>query len=71
MISRRRFIQSGAIISAVSGQYFAGKVFAEGMADIASITGSDIESNVRAAVGAMDGANSSGRKDPTHVISTG
>jgi len=55
MISRRRFIQSSAVISAVSGQYITGKVFAEGMADIASITGSDIASNVRAAVGAIGG----------------
>ena len=55
MISRRRFIKSSAVISVVSGQYFTGKVFAEGTADIASITGTDIKSNVRAAVGAVGG----------------
>ncbi len=55
MISRRRFIQSSAIVSFVSGRYFTGKVFAQNSADIASITGSDIETTVRAAVESVGG----------------
>jgi uncharacterized protein (DUF362 family) len=55
MISRRRFIQTGAAITAVSGRYFNGKVYAQGKADLSVITGPDIEANVRAAVGAVGG----------------
>ncbi|MFC1541449.1 DUF362 domain-containing protein [Candidatus Latescibacterota bacterium] len=55
MISRRNFIQSSALITAISGRYFTGKVYAQGKADLSVITGPDIESNVRAAVGAIGG----------------
>ena len=55
MLSRRNFLKSGALVSVVSGPFFTGKVFAEGSADIASITGSDIETRVRAAVAAVGG----------------
>lgn len=58
MISRRRFIQSGAAITAVSGRYFTGKVYAQGKADISVIKGPDIEANVRAAVAAVGGMES-------------
>ena len=58
MISRRNFLKSSALVSVVSGPFFTGKVFAEGTADIASITGSDIESRVRAAVAAVGGMES-------------
>ena len=55
MLSRRNFVKSGVLISVVSGQYFTGKVFAQGSADIASVTGADIETRVRAAVAAVGG----------------
>jgi len=55
MISRRKFIKSSALVSVVSGRYFTGKVFAQNSADISSITGSDIESTVRAAVETVGG----------------
>ena len=55
MISRRKFLHNSALVSVVSGAYFTGKVYAEGSADIAAITGADIESTVRAAVGAVGG----------------
>ena len=55
MLSRRNFLKSGVLVSVVSGPFFTGKVFAQGSADIASVTGSDIETRVRAAVAAVGG----------------
>ena len=58
MISRRKFIQNSAFTSVVSGAYFTGKVNAECSADIAAITGTNIESTVRTAVEAVGGIQS-------------
>ncbi len=55
MISRRRFIKTCAVVSAVSGRYFSGNVYAQGSGDLSMITGPNIEANVRAAVGAIGG----------------
>lgn len=55
MISRRKFLKKSAVVSVISGTYYTGEVFAQQSADIAAFTGSDIESNVRAAVGAIGG----------------
>jgi len=55
MLSRRDFLKTGAVVSFVSGPFYSGKVFAQGSADIASITGSDIPSRVRAAVEVLGG----------------
>ncbi len=55
MVSRRNFIKTGALISVVSGPFYTGKVYAEGNAALASITGPDIRETVRAAVAAVGG----------------
>lgn len=55
MVSRREFLKTTAVVPFVSGQYFSGKVFAEGNADIGVAKGTDIESIVRAAVAAVGG----------------
>ncbi|MCE5249163.1 DUF362 domain-containing protein [bacterium] len=55
MISRRGFLKTGAVVTAVSGPYFTGRVYAQGAADIGVAVGTDIPAAVKAAVAAVGG----------------
>jgi uncharacterized protein (DUF362 family) len=68
MISRRKFLKTGAAVSFVSGPYFTGRVYAQGSADISSVKGSNIDATVRAAVAAVGGLEAFVKKGSQVII---
>jgi len=68
MISRRKFLKTGAAVGFVSGPFFTGRTYAQGSADISVVKGSNVETTVRAAVAAVGGMEAFVKKGSQVII---